>query len=128
MKHRDLIVAAMDGKTIQWRYKKTITTNLGAWAQFYSPAAAVQTMCSPAHQLEAQQCDFRIQPESVPDKVAYDVLRSTRQSNDVFKEPHNQPYIDAEAVRRVWGANCHVVRLTIKTDEDGVETKIVELV
>lgn len=112
MKHRDLIIAAMDGKTIQWRYKKTIAMVHGAWAQFNSPESAVQTMCSPAHQLETQQCDFRIKPEPVPDKVFQTVAH--------FHEKGKDNCLILMAARQI--------KLTWKTDDNGAVTEYVEIV
>jgi hypothetical protein len=69
--------------------------------------------------------EYRIKPEPIPDKVYYDVVRAGRWS--IVKE-YDVWYRSPDDVRSVWGKAAVVVKLTISTDENGMETKKVELV
>lgn len=108
MKHRDLIIAAMDGKPIQWSYPPGQT-----WHTFQSISAAVACMA-----VHKDAYTFRIKSGPVPDKVWYGVV---------------QKDATLELLERFWrpsvtAGDATILKVTVKTDENGVKTQTVEIV
>lgn len=107
MKHKALIQAALDGKEIQYRKFG------GSWCTFGKDVRfAVANMAA-----EYPSFEYRIKPESVPDRVAYTGAFVDWTPNDLEK----------------WLNWCRAqkvlpIKITIKTDENGVETQHVEIV
>lgn len=109
MKYAELIRAALDGKPIQNRIIGKIT-----WFDFESTRLAVAHLAG-----ESSSYEYRIKPEPVPDKVYFGITAA--------------PKLITEADFRHWKERSpevymHIVKVTVKTDENGKETKIVELV
>lgn len=109
MKHRDLIIAAMDGKQFQVRLKG------GLWSNWTLP-----TVFNHFHHIPngKAEWEYRIKPEPVPDKVSYGTAgfaTVTEASRDEW----------VETVRKV---KFVPVKVITKTDENGVVTEHVEIV
>jgi hypothetical protein len=115
MKHADLIRGAVDGKTVQWKYTDYRSINAGldrGWHKFDMQLLLLHFGNYPNGQ---EGVDYRIEPKPIPDKVWYDVLGLHR-------------FSDLHAAQQHFGKERLYLKLTIKTDEDGVETKTVEIV
>jgi hypothetical protein len=107
MRYADLIRAVLDGKIIQFRGRKTDPQK---WLDFDDGRRAIMNLAS-----EGEYFEYRIKPEPIPDKVWYATVTDWRPNN-------LKNWIDS-ARHQGWAP----VKLTIKTDDNGVETRTVEL-
>lgn len=117
MKHRDLIVAAMDGKIIQYKFTDAAAGLKTNWMSLSSAASAVSLLV-----IYPDSYEYRIKPELVPDKVSFGVIANPEE----FTESEVRSWKDF--INGGKHSYTHLVKLTIKTDENGVETEHVEIV
>lgn len=103
MKHRDLIIAAMDGKPFQVRIPS------GPWYPWNVRSVLEHFSKFPNG---CEQWEYRIKPEPVPDKVFQTVAHFHEKGKD------NCPMLMA----------ARQIKLTWKTDDNGVVTEHVEIV
>lgn len=108
-RNKPLIQAALDGKVIQYRNPHRGLTN---WHDA-DARTAIQLMIHTGY----LDNEYRIRPEPVPDKVAFGWV--SQESN-----------VAEDYMRKLKEKNptLYLVKVTIKTDENGVETKHVEIV
>jgi hypothetical protein len=107
MRYADLIRAVLDGKIIQFRGRKTDPQK---WLDFDDGRRAIMNLAS-----EGEYFEYRIKPEPVADKVWYSTVNDWQPL---------QPLAWANNARE---RGCVPIKVTIKTDDNGVETRSVEL-
>jgi hypothetical protein len=125
---KDLInkIVAADGNVqLQKSSRPSMDGPWGKWIDVTSTLDCLNFIAK-----EYSTTKFRIKPEPIPDRVYYDVIRTpnTTDSLDGDRKVYHLGYRDPGDARSVWGKNAIVVKLTISTDDTGVETKKVELV
>lgn len=125
MKHRELLQAAIDGKTIQLQDQAD-----KKWTALPLAAALYDLVTYP-------NLVYRIAPEPIPDQVYYDVIRTKKGGVKVIGSKFDgpAPYKSLESLKKAWAQDDAAglqkviyVKLTIKTDTNGKETKTVEIV
>lgn len=112
MKHRELIIAAMDGKIIQYK-----CINGPAWIALNSAASTINLLA-----IYPDSYQYRIKPEPVPDKVSFGVIADA----DISGEEEVRTWMSHKQCNTPY--YTHMVKLTTKTDDNGVVTEHVEIV
>jgi hypothetical protein len=110
---RTLLHAALDGKKLQWRGCAK------AWVDF---APSYGELPGFAHFVSnpagADGYEYRIKPDPIPDKVIYGI------AGLAYTETSIRRWVKEE----VAGNKSMIVKLTVKTDEDGNETTTAEVI
>lgn len=109
MKHRDLIIAAMDGKPFQ------VARAQGPWYPWNVESVLLHFSKFP------DGCNgwkYRIKPEPVPDAIYAGTFTFFLEGGRVGLEKF--PLVNSTVFRKL--------RLTLKTDDNGVVTEYVEIV
>lgn len=129
MKCKPYVEALLDGKTIQWRYLHGVSS----WEDFGSfRDAMVHFGVYPDNMA---RIEYRIKPDPVPDRVQYICMGPVTKPNRPAGWDNDGSYKIHPSQQSTWGKTGeqrregrYQLKLTIKTDENGVETHHVELV